>query len=340
MTGALKDSLELAASGEPFSPEEMRQAMGILLSGKASDAEVAGFLMALRVRGATVEEIAAGVEAMREVAIRVEAPAGAIDTCGTGGDGADTFNISTAVALIVAGAGVPVAKHGSTASSSRSGSAEVLRALGVKLEIEPPVISKCIKEAGVGFMFAALHHRAVKNVMAARRQLGVRTLFNILGPLSNPAGAKRQLIGVYSRDLLRTVAEVMRILGVEAAWVVHGSDGLDELTTTGPSYVAELRDGLVREFMVSPDIAGLPRASLEDLRGGEPAENAAAIKRLLDGEKGAFRDIAVLNAGAALVITGAAPDLAAGARKAEAAIDEGAARHALEELVRISNGGA
>jgi len=337
MTGALKDSLELAAAGEAFSPDEMRHAMSVLLSGEASDAEIAGFLMALRVRGATVEEIAAGVEAMRKVATRVDAPADAIDTCGTGGDGADTFNISTAVAFIVAGAGVPVAKHGSTASSSRSGSAEVLRALGVKLEIPPAQISKCIKDAGVGFMFAAVHHQAVKNVMAARRALGVRTLFNVLGPLSNPAGAKRQLMGVYSRDLLRTAAEVMRTLGVEAAWVVHGGDGLDELTTTGPSYVAELRDGVVREFMVTPDIAGLPHASLEDLRGGEPAENADAIKRLLEGEKGPFRDIAVLNAAAALVISGKARDLAEAARKAEAAIDGGAAKAALEGLVRISN---
>ena len=337
MTGMLKESLELIASGSTFSPDEMRHAMAVLLSGKASDAEIAGFLMALRMRGATVEEITAGVEAMRDVAIRVDAPEGAIDTCGTGGDGANTFNISTAVAFIAAGAGAYVAKHGSTASSSKSGSAEVLRALGVELEASPTQISKCISEAGVGFMFAAVHHKAVKNVMAARKQLGVRTLFNILGPLSNPAGAKRQLMGVYERDLLRPAAEVMSKLGVEAAWVVHGSDGLDELTTTGPSYVAELRDGTVREFMVSPDIAGLPRASLEDLRGGDPAENAAAIKRLLEGEQGPFRDIAVLNAGAALVITGKAPDLAAGVEQAAAAIDSGAAKKALDDLVRISN---
>ena len=337
MTGALKESLELLASGDSFAPSEMHHAMNVLLSGEASDAEIAGFLMALRMRGATVEELTAGVEAMREVAIPVDAPDDAIDTCGTGGDGANTFNISTAVALIAAGAGAKVAKHGSTASSSRSGSAEVLRELGVNLEASPKQIGKCIRDAGVGFMFAAVHHKAVKNVMAARRQLGVRTIFNVLGPLSNPARAKRQLMGVYERDLLRPAAEVMRRLGVEAAWVVHGGDGLDELTTTGPSYVAELRDGVVREFMISPDIAGLPRATLEDLRGGEPAENAAAIKRLLDGEKGPFRDIALLNAGAALVITGKAGDIADGVQKAAKAIDDGAAKAAMENLVKFSN---
>lgn len=337
MSGALKPFLEQAAEGESFTEEEMREAMSVLLSGKASDAEIAGFLMALRVRGATVEEITAGVEAMRAVALKVEAPEDAIDTCGTGGDGADTFNISTAVAFIVAGAGVPVAKHGSTAASSRSGSAEVLRELGVKLEIPPEQISRCIKKAGVGFMFAALHHQAVKNVMPARRALGVRTLFNVLGPLSNPAGAKRQLMGVYSRDLLRPAAEVMRKLGVEAAWVVHGSDGLDELTTTGPSYVAELRRGIVREFMVSPDIAGLATCDIEDLRGGEPAENAASIRKLLDGDTGPFRDIAVLNAGAALVISGKASDLGEGVRLAQTSIDKGDAKKAMEGLVRISN---
>ncbi|MHA7872181.1 MAG: anthranilate phosphoribosyltransferase, partial [Hyphococcus sp.] len=328
MSGVLKPYLEKAAAGDAFDADEMRAAMGVLLSGAASDAEIAGFLMALRVRGATVDEIAAGVEAMRAVAVSVEAPADAIDTCGTGGDGADTFNISTAVALVAAGAGAHVAKHGSTASSSRSGSAEVLRALGVKLEIPPERVARCIREAGVGFMFAPAHHQSVKNVLAARKALGVRTIFNVLGPLSNPAGARRQLLGVYSRDLLRTAVEVMRKLGVEAAWVVHGSDGLDELTTTGPSYVAELRNGVIREFMVSPDIAGLPRASLEDLRGGEPQDNAAAIRRLLDGEKGAFRNITALNAGAALVISGKAPDIAAGARLAEAAIDQGRAKQA------------
>jgi anthranilate phosphoribosyltransferase len=333
----MKHLLERAASGESLSTDEMRQAMRILLSGAASDVEIAGFLMALRVRGASVDEITAGVEEMRSVAIHVDAPDNAIDTCGTGGDGADTFNISTAVAFIVAGAGAPVAKHGSTAASSRSGSAEVLRELGVKLEIPPELISRCINEAGVGFMFAAVHHRAVKNVMAARRALGVRTLFNILGPLSNPASAKQQLMGVFSRDLLRPAAQVMQRLGVKSAWVVHGGDGLDELTTTGVSYVAELRDGEIREFTVTPESAGLPLATLEELRGGEPPENADAIIRLLDGEPGAFRNIAVLNAGAALVIAGKAPDLTEGARQAEAAIDSGHARRALENLVRISN---
>jgi len=337
MTDAMKHLLERAASGEPLTTDQMRKAMRILLSGKASDVEIAGFLMALRVRGATVEEITTGVEEMRRVAVTVDAPDNAIDTCGTGGDGADTFNISTAVAFIVAGAGAPVAKHGSTAASSRSGSAEVLRELGVKLEIPPELISRCIRQAGVGFMFAAHHHQAVKNVMAARRALGVRTIFNILGPLSNPASAKQQLMGVFSHDLLLPAAQVMQRLGVKSAWVVHGADGLDELTTTGVSYVAELRDGEIHEFTVTPESAGLALARIDDLRGGEPPENAAAITRLLEGETGAFRDIAVFNAGAALVIAGKASDIAEGARLAESSIDSGRAKRALKNLVRISN---
>ena len=337
MSNALKSILERAASGTPLSSTEMREAMGILLSGKASDIEIAGFLMALRVRGASVQEITAGVEAMRSVALTVEAPDNAIDTCGTGGDGADTFNISTAVAFIVAGAGIPVAKHGANASSSRSGSAEVLRELGVKLEIPPALITRCITEAGVGFMFAAVHHQAVKNVMVARRGLGVRTLFNILGPLSNPASAKQQLMGVFSKELLVPAAQVMQQLGVNAAWVVHGSDGLDELTTTGPSYVAELRDGEIREFTITPESAGLDLARAEQLGGGEPPENAAAIIRLLDSEAGAFRNIAVLNAAAALVVAKKATDIREGARLAERAIDSGKAKLALKNLIRLSN---
>ena len=338
MSKQFKDYLNRAATGKAFSRKEMLGAMKILLAGEASDVEIAGFLMALRARGETIEELAAGVEAMREVAVAVDAPPDAIDTCGTGGDGADTFNISTAVALVAAGAGAPVAKHGSTAASSRSGSAEVLRELGVKLEIEPDLIARCIKEAGVGFMFAALHHSAVKNVASARRALGVRTLFNLLGPLSNPARAKRQLMGVYAKDLLPVMAEAMRELGVERAWIVHGSDGLDELTTTGSSYVCELLNGEIRQFEVTPEDAGLPRAKIADLKGGDPSENAAAITALLNGEPGAFRDIAVLNASAALIIADKADNIEKGARLAEAAIDSGAAKTALSGLVEISNG--
>ncbi len=334
---AFRPYLAAAMSGRNLSGDEMGAAMGVILDGGASDIELAGFLAALRARGETVEEIAAAAKAMRSKALTVEAPAEAIDTCGTGGDGADTFNISTAAALIVAGAGVPVAKHGNKAVSSKSGSSEVLEALGVKLDIPPAQITRCIENANVGFMFAALHHGAVKHAAAARRGLGQRTMFNVLGPLSNPAGAKRQLMGVFARDLVRPVAEVLPHLGVEAAWVVHGSDGLDELTTTGPTFVAALDQKQIREFEITPQDAGLKAADPQDLVGGAPAENAASIARLLDGEGGAFRNIAVLNAGAALVVSKAAGDISAGARMAEQSIDSGAAKDALARLVETSN---
>ncbi len=331
--------LAAAMSGRALSADEMRAAMGVVLDGAATDIELAGFLAALRARGETVEEIAAAASEMRSRALAVDAPDEAIDTAGTGGDGADTYNISTAAALIIAGAGVPVAKHGNKAASSKSGSSEVLEALGVKLDIPPALISRCIREANIGFMFAALHHGAVRHAATARKALGVRTMFNVLGPLSNPAGAKRQLLGVFSRDLLRPVAEVLPRLGVLSAWVVHGEDGLDELTTTTHTYVAELRDGVVREFTISPADAGLPLAAAHDLKGGDPSENAAAIKRLLDGEHGAYRDVAVLNAAAALVVSNVAADLKDGARRAEEAIDSGAAASALAKLAEISNSG-
>ena len=334
---AFTPHLARAMSGAPLSAMEMREAMNALFSGEASDIEIAGFLAALRARGETVSEIAAAALAMRDHALRVEAPDDVIDTCGTGGDGAGTYNISTAAALIAAGCGVKVAKHGNKSASSRSGSSEVLEALGVRLDIPPAQIARCIAEANVGFMFAALHHPAMKHVAAARKALGVRTLFNALGPLSNPAGAKRQVMGVFARDLVRPIADVMPLLGVERAWVVHGSDGLDELTTTGASYVASLENGRVSEFEVTPEAAGLPRARAEDLTGGDPSENAAALWRLLEGEKSAYRDISVLNAAAALIVAGKADGLEPAARMAEQSIDKGAARAALEKLVDCSN---
>lgn len=334
---AFTQYLAAAMSGAPLTADQMSGAMSAILAGAASDIEVAGFLAALRARGETVEEIAAAASTMRSKALTVDAPDNAIDTCGTGGDGSETFNISTAAALIVAGAGVPVAKHGNKAATSKSGSSDVLQALGVKLAIEPAQISRCIAEAGVGFMFAALHHEAVRHAATARQGLGVRTMFNVLGPLSNPAKAKRQLMGVFSRDLVRPIAEVLPHLGVDVAWVVHGEDGLDELTTTGATHVAELRFGKVREFSVSPADAGLDSADPASLKGGDPAENAEAIRALLNGAPGPFRDIAVLNAGAALVVSDAARDLAEGARKAEQSIDDGAAARALAKLVEISN---
>ncbi len=329
--------LQRATSGAPLSADEMRAAMNALFSGEASDIEIAGFLAALRARSETVEEIAAAAMTMRDHALKVDAPDDVIDTCGTGGDGAGTYNISTAAALIVAGCGVKVAKHGNKALSSKSGSSEVLEELGVKLDIPPAKIARCIQDANVGFMFAALHHKAVGHVAAARKGLGVRTMFNVLGPLSNPAGAKRQVMGVFARDLVRPIAEVMPLLGMTRAWVVHGSDGLDELTTTGASHVAELKDGEVTEFDVTPEDAGLDRASAADLAGGDPSENAAALWRLLEGEKSAYRDIAVLNAAAALIVAGKADTLDAAARMAEKAIDSAAAMGALQRLVELSN---
>ncbi|MEE2691584.1 MAG: anthranilate phosphoribosyltransferase [Pseudomonadota bacterium] len=337
---AFRPYLAKAAGGQMLAREEMRAAIGLLLEGAASDVETAGFLMALRARGETAEEIAAAAEAMRERALKVEAPADAIDTCGTGGDGADTFNISTAVALVAAGAGARVAKHGNKSASSKSGSSEVLEALGVRLAAEPGVIAREIAEAGVGFMFAAYHHRAVANVAGVRKALGVRTLFNVLGPLSNPAGARRQVMGVFSQDLVEPIAGALLALGAERAWVVHGADGLDELTTTGPSFVAEVAGGEVRAFIVNPADAGLPVSTKEALKGGGPGENAAAIRRLLDGEASAFRDIVVLNAAAALIVAGLAADLGEGAVLAARSIDGGAAANALARLVAISNGRA
>ncbi len=334
---AFTTHLQRATSGKPLNAVQMREAMSALFSGEATDVEIAGFLAALRARGETVEEIAAAAQTMREHALKVEAPDDVVDTCGTGGDGGGTYNISTAAALIVAGCGVQVAKHGNKALSSKSGSSEVLEALGVKLDIPPAAITRCIYEANVGFMFAALHHKAVGHVAAARKALGVRTIFNVLGPLSNPAGAKRQVMGVFARDLVRPIAEVMPRLGVTRAWVVHGSDGLDELTTTGPTHVAALENGLVTEFDVTPEEAGLPMANAADLAGGDPRENADALRRLLDGEKNAYRDIAVLNAAAALIVAEKANHLEPAARMAERAIDSGAAKDALANLVKYSN---
>lgn len=332
--------LTVAKSGRALSRGEMRRAVDLLLENAATEHEIADFLLALKARGETVEEIVAAAEAMRAKAIRVEAPSEAIDTCGTGGDGADTFNISTAAALIVAGCGLPVAKHGNRSASSRSGSSDILAALGVNLQATETVIARCIADAKVGFMFAAYHHRSVAHVAAVRKKLGVRTIFNALGPLANPAGARRQLIGVYDRALTGSIAEALGLLGAEHAWVVAGADGLDELTTTTHSFVSELKDGAVRHFKIAPEDADLPRAAAPDLKGGGPEENAAALRRLLDGECGPYRDIAILNAAAALIVGGRAQTLRDGARLAADAIDSGRARDALAKLVAISNEGA
>ncbi|MDH3579189.1 MAG: anthranilate phosphoribosyltransferase [Hyphomicrobiales bacterium] len=333
-----REFIAKAASGEPLSVDEAAAAFDIMMSGEATPAQIGGFLMALRLRGETVDEITGAARTMRAKATPVEAPEGAIDTCGTGGDAKGTHNISTCAAFVVAGAGVPVAKHGNKSVSSKSGSADVLAALGVNLEVTPETVARCIAEANVGFMFAPAHHAAMRHVGPVRADLGIRTIFNLLGPLSNPADTQAQVIGVFAKDWIVPLAEVAGQLGSKHVWVVHGSDGLDELTTTGKTFVAELKDGRVNSFEVTPADAGLPQAKPEDLLGGEAAENAQAIREVLAGDASAFRDIVILNAAAALIVAGKAATLSEGAALAVKSIDSGAARDALDKLVAITNG--
>jgi anthranilate phosphoribosyltransferase len=335
-----KQLIAKAATGARLEEEEARDAFGLMMTGNATPAQVAGFLMALRVRGETVEEIAAGARSLRERMTRVEAPEGAIDTCGTGGDAAGTYNISTAAAIVVAGAGVPVAKHGNRGLSSKSGSAEVLAQLGVNIDADFALVEESIRAAGIGFMMAPRHHGAMRHVAGPRVELGTRTIFNLLGPLANPAGVKRQLVGVFAAEWVEPLAQVLGRLGSRFAWVVHGSDGLDELTTTGPTLVAEWDGSRVRRFEVTPEDAGLPRGRLEDLKGDDPAHNAEAIRAVLTGVKGPFRDAVVLGAAGALVVAGRAEGLREGARLAAESVDSGAALAALDRLVRITNGPA
>ncbi len=333
----MKSVLRLVAAGERLAVAEARHAFGLMMAGEATPAQMGAFLMGLRVRGETVDEITGGALALRARVVKVSAPSNAIDTCGTGGDTSGSFNISTAAALVVAGAGVPVAKHGNRALSSRSGSADLFAALGVNLDADVPLIEEALRMANIGFMMAPRHHGATRHVAPARVELGVRTIFNLLGPLSNPAGAKRQLLGVYAPEWLDPMALVMRNLGAERVWVVHGADGLDELSTTGPSRIAELKGGIVRRFEITPEEVGLPRARLADLRGGDGEENARLLRELLDGAKGPLRDIVLLNAAAALVIADKAPDLKGGLVLAARAVDTGRARAALEALIAITN---
>jgi anthranilate phosphoribosyltransferase len=334
----MKELIGRVAAGRTLSLEEARAAFDIMMSGDATPAQVGGFLMALRVRGETVDELTGGALAMRARMVKVKAPADAIDTCGTGGDASGTYNVSTAAALVVAACGVPVAKHGNRALSSRAGSADVLGALGVDTDAEVAHVERAIAEAGIGFMMAPRHHGAMRHVAGARVELGTRTIFNLLGPLANPASARRQLMGVFAKDWVEPMAHVLGQLGAERAWVVHGADGLDEITTTGPSQVAELRDGKVRCFEVTPEQAGLPQARLADLRGADAETNAQAVRALLTGAPGPFRDIVLLNAAAALIVAGRADDLPAGVALAAQAIDSGAADAVLGRLVAITAG--
>ncbi len=334
----IKAVLGRIALGQCLSEAEAEATFNLLMSGDVTPSQMGGLLMGMRVRGETVDEIAGAARAMRAKALSVSAPPGAIDTCGTGGSSKDTHNVSTAAAFVVAGCGVTVAKHGNVARSSKSGSADVLARLGVNLEPDLAKFETCLNDAGIAFMFAQRHHGAMRNVGPTRVELGTATIFNLLGPLANPAGIKRQLMGVYAARWVRPIAEVLARLGSERAWVVHGSDGMDELTTTGPSLVAAVENGETKEFEVDPQALGLARASEADLIGGEAEGNAAAIRQLLDGAAGPLRDIVTLNAGAALVVAGMARELAEGIAMAGKSIDDGRASKSLERLVALTNG--
>src|ERR1043166_7262416 len=319
------------ATGATLTREEAAGAFDRMMSGEATPSQMGGLLMGLRMRGA--------VTTMRAKMLKVTAPAGAIDVVGTGGDASGSYNISTCAAFIVAGAGIPVAKHGNRALSSRSGAADVLSALGVRIDIGPEAIAHCISQAGIGFMFAPLHHPAMKHVGPTRVELGTRTIFNLLGPLSNPAGVKRQMVGVFSRHWVEPLAQVLCRLGSERAMVVHGSDGLDEITTAGPTSVASLENGAVRTFEISPEDVGLPKADPKRLLGGDAEANATALLSVLKGEKGAYRDVAMFNAAAALVVAGRAKDLPDGMALARTSIDSGEAEGRLDRLIAVANDG-
>lgn len=339
MSNAFKPLLAKLADGATLSEEDAELFFGACLRGEATPAQVGAAVTALRMRGETVGEITACARVMRRNAVRLQHPYDVVDTCGTGGDGLHTFNISTAAALVAAGGGLKVAKHGTRALSSRSGSSDVLTELGVNVEAGLERSRRSLDEAGICFLYAPAHHGALRHVQPIRAELGFRTVFNLMGPLSNPAGARRQVLGVAEPRRLEPLARVLGALGAEHAWVVHG-EGLDELTTTGVTQVAEWRDGSLRLFRITPDAVGLPRAGLSDLRGGSPADNAAALRALLEGERSAYRDVVLLNAAAAFLVGGLVETLREGVDLAGAAIDDGRAALALAKLVAISNGEA
>jgi anthranilate phosphoribosyltransferase len=334
----LKSIIGKVATGATLTREEAVAAFDSMMSGEATPSQMGGLLMALRVRGETVEEITGAVSAMRSKMLRVSAPADAVDIVGTGGDGSGSVNVSTCASFIVAGAGVPVAKHGNRALSSRSGAADVLASLGVRIDLKPEQVGRCVREAGIGFMFAPAHHPAMKNVGPTRVELATRTIFNLLGPLSNPAGVKRQMVGVFSRQWVKPIAQVLRNLGAESVWVVHGSDGLDEITLTGPTFVAALEKAEIRSFEVTPEEAGLPRCGSEALKGGDAAANAVALQSVLDGMPSPYRDVALFNAAAALIVSGRANTLKEAVAIGEKSLDSGAAAARLKKLIAVSNG--
>lgn len=334
----IKQALHKISEGRDLAGEEMRSVMRLIMEGQATPAQIGAFLMGMRIKGESVGEIAAAVSIMREKMVPVDAPEDAIDIVGTGGDGIGTLNISTAASFVVAAAGVPVAKHGNRALSSKSGSSQALEALGINLDLTPAQIGDCVRQSGIGFMFAPSHHPAMKYVGPARAELGVRTMFNLLGPQSNPASVRRYVLGVYAEEWVEPVAAALQANRATKAWVMHGSDGLDELTVTGPSFVAQIANGDLRSFEVTPEDAGLKRHELKDILGGTPQENAAAIHALFDGADGAYRDIVLLNAAAALIVADRADDLKSGVEMAKYAIDSGTAKRTLAKLVAVSNG--
>ncbi len=333
----IQDVIQQLLAGNDLERDTARAVMDQIMSGDATDAQIGGFLIALRCKGETVDEIAGFAQVMREKATPIEGGTSTVDTCGTGGDGSGTFNISTTVAFVAAGAGLTVAKHGNRAMSSQCGSADVLQALGVNVEASSEQVSRCLEQAGIGFLFAPMLHGAMKHAIGPRKELGTRTVFNVLGPLTNPAGARRQLLGVYDAALTEKLAGVLGALGSERAFVVHGSDGLDEITSTGPSTVTELNHGKLETFEVQPSDFGFEVATAADLKGGSAAENAGILSSVLDGDQGAAREIVIMNAAAAVAAGGLADDLKQGASVAAEAIDSGKAKAALETLVSVSN---
>ena len=335
MSDALKPLIGKAATG-PLTRDEAIQAFEIIMSGEATPAQTGGLLMTLRTRGETIDEIAGAATVMRAKAAPVKAPDGAMDIVGTGGDGKGTLNISTAAAFVVAGCGVPVAKHGNRALSSRSGAADVLGEMGVNSMVEPAVAEAALAETGICFMMAPMHHSAMRHVGPARVELGTRTVFNILGPLTNPAGVKYQLTGAFSADFLRPMAETLATLGTRAAWLVHGSDGTDEITICGPSKVVKVSGGSIEETEVHPEDAGLPIHPFEAILGGTPAENAVAFGNLMDGAAGGYRDAVLLNSAAGLVVVGHANDLKAGVEMARESLDSGAAKAKISALADVT----
>lgn len=333
----IKEAINSLIQGEDLSEGNMVSVMNEIMEGKSTDAQIASFLTALRLKGETVEEITGAAKVMREKVSRIKAPALTVDTCGTGGDLSHTFNISTTTALVVASCGVPVAKHGNRSVSSKSGSADVLEALGIKIDLEPMKVEKCLESTGFGFMFAPLFHPAMKYAIGPRKEMGIRTVFNILGPLTNPAGAERQVLGVFSDKLTEPLAEVLGNLGVKHAYVVHGNDGLDEITNTDKTKVSELKEGTVNTYLLSPEDFGFEKAKKEDLVGGDANENAQITIEILEGKAGPKREITIMNAAAVLMTADKARDLREAVRKASEAIDSGAALKKFEEIKEVSN---